>query len=491
MMNTLLKLLLVLIWCLPCKAQPGVEIQVDSLLQLSSEKTGKLYEKVTDTQQEISKKLQNQQQRLLKKLKQKEEKIAGRLSRFDSVKALNFYENVSERYTAMERKISDSIKNVGSSAGKYIPRMDSLTMMLKFLNPLSENKEKLDHALQSVGEVKTELAKGEELKTFVGERENALKSLLSEYTHLPAGIARQIGKYSQEVYYYKEQLAAWKETLNDPEKIETASLKLLSRLPAFKQFMQQNSELAQLFGQPSGTATSQSLAGLQTRSSIQQLMQQQFGQAGINPQQLIQQKLTTAQAELSKLKENIAGLKSGEKGSGEMPDFKPNSQKTKPFFKRLEYGWNLQAAVANMMTGGSWGINDLGATIGYKFNDRFVAGIGLAYKFGLGSGWKHISFSHEGIGLRSYLDYKMSAPQKGIRVLFSNLWLSGGFEQNYFAAFKNIPELKTVAWQASGLVGISKKIKYKKHEMKTQVLWNFLSYKTQAPPVLFRIGYNL
>jgi hypothetical protein len=126
---------------------------------------------------------------------------------------------------------------------------------------------------------------------------------------------------------------------------------------------------------------------------------------------------------------------------------------------------------------------NIGLGVGYKLNDKSAVGAGIAYKLGMGT-IEHISFSHQGIGLRSYLDYKL---KKAICV-------TGGYEMNYNAAFKNIEQLRSYsAWQRSGLVGLSKKYsigKNKKGEMK--VLWDFLSY-SQMPrttPLIFRMGYS-
>jgi hypothetical protein len=104
---------------------------------------------------------------------------------------------------------------------------------------------------------------------------------------------------------------------------------------------------------------------------------------------------------------------------------------------------------------------------------------------GWGKNWDHIQITHQGIGLRSYIDWK----------IYRSFFISGGYEQNYRSEIGSISQLKNYsAWQSSGLVGISKKYSLKgkmKGEMK--LLWDFLSYN-QVPrttAVLFRIGYSL
>ncbi|WP_315822484.1 hypothetical protein [Paraflavitalea speifideaquila] len=191
--------------------------------------------------------------------------------------------------------------------------------------------------------------------------------------------------------------------LNDPDKLLTKTLSLLNKLPAFQSFMQQHSELAGLFAVPAGYGSNQSLAGLQTRSQVQQLMQNQLSAAGPNAQQLLQQNLQAAQAQLNALKDKINKL--GADGADmDMPDFKPNNQKTKSFWKRLEYGTNLQTQKSSNFFPTT---SDLGLSVGYKLSDKSIIGIGGSYKVGWGKDIRHIAISSQGAGLRSFLDVKL------------------------------------------------------------------------------------
>ena len=166
----------------------------------------------------------------------------------------------------------------------------------------------------------------------------------------------------------------------------------------------------------------------------------------------------------------------------DMPDFKPNNERTKSFFKRLEFGTNIQTQKAQYYFPAT---SDIGLSVGYKLNNKSIIGIGASYKLGLGSGWNHISFSHQGVGLRSFMEWKL----KG------SFYVSGGYEQNYRAAFNSVAQLKDLsAWQQSALLGVSKKYKIsKKFKGNMQLLYDFL-HTQQVPrtqPVLFRLGYNL
>ena len=105
---------------------------------------------------------------------------------------------------------------------------------------------------------------------------------------------------------------------------------------------------------------------------------------------------------------------------------------------------------------------------------------------GWGKGWNNIKITHQGVGLKSYIDWKI----KG------SFWISGGYEQNFKAEIKSIGQLKDLsAWQQSGLIGVSKVVSVKSKllkKTKVQLLWDFLSYQ-QVPatqPILFRLGYT-
>jgi len=168
-------------------------------------------------------------------------------------------------------------------------------------------------------------------------------------------------------------------------------------------------------------------------------------------------------------------------GQADENNFTPNSQRVKSFWKRIDYGADLQFGKS---------VNYLPATsnitlkLGYKLDDRKTAGIGVAYIMGMGSGWKDISITHQGIGLKSYIKWNW---KKGFA-------LQGEAGWNYMAQFKNITELKNNdAWQKAGLIGISKDLKFiKKVKTNIQFMFDFF-YKTHIPytqPTVFRFGYG-
>ena len=115
-----------------------------------------------------------------------------------------------------------------------------------------------------------------------------------------------------------------------------------------------------------------------------------------------------------------------------MPDFKPNEMKSKTFKQRL---FLVQIFNFGKATNFLPGTADIGFQIAYKLNSKSNLGLGTGYKLGLGSGINNIKLSFAGIGLRSFVDWKL----KG------NFFANGGFEYNYNATFRSFRDLPSVS----------------------------------------------
>jgi hypothetical protein len=432
----------------------------------------------------VSKKLDSKTEKTLTSLEKQDQKIYRKLLKKDSTKAKAFLAGSKQKFQSLEQKLKSA-----TIPSHYNAYLDTLKTSLKFLqgspqliSKLKDTKE-LSAALDKVKALEENFAKAENLRTFLKERKTYLRDQLKTL-----GFAKELKKLNKQAYYYAAQISEYKEVLKDKKKLERKALELLSKSKPFQDFMRRNSQLASLFRMPGGDDGSNvaSLAGLQTRASVQAGITERFGQ-GAAVTQALQQNVQSAQGELSALKAKAQSYSSGSFGNAsgdmDMPEgFKPNDQKTKPFLKRLEVGTNIQSQKARYMFPVT---SDLGLSLGYKLNDKSSVGVGASYKLGLGTGFNNIRLSHQGAGLRSFIDYKL----KG------SLFISGGYEQNYRSLISSVEQLKDYSnWQTSGLIGVSKKYKVsKKLKGNMQLLWDFMSYqqipKTQA--ILFRIGYSL
>lgn len=373
---------------------------------------------------------------------------------------------------------------------EYIPGLDSLQTMLKFLSQPNSNisgisstkLQQLQSVSNQVQELQGRLQQANEIQDFIRERESQLKSSLEN-----KGLGKELLGINKQVYYYQEQLATYKELLHDRKKLEEKVFASVRNLLAFQNFWQKHSYLAQLFRIPDNSATTSTepIPGLQTRAGMQTLLRERFGQAFTAPQASggggsgFEQQLQQAQTKLSSLKDKLNQLGGGN-SDRTMPQFKPNNQKTKYFFKRLEYGVNFQSQQGTSLLPA---ITDIAVTLGYKANDKQTLGIGASYKLGWGHGFNHIRLSSEGVGLRSYADMKL----KG------SIWAMGGFECNYFNHFNSLNEIKNLdIWQKSALAGLEKKYKVGKRNGTLQVLYDFLASKQvlQGQALKFRVGYT-
>ena len=472
-------LLILLLNGLYSKAQEGTSA-VDRITSFPKRFLDKLNKKSAD----LEDKLVASSEKALQRLAKQEKKLKKKLTPKDSARAEQLFRNVEERYEQLQSKLQQPVK-LNGRAGQYLPHLDTLKTSLNFL---SQNNELLANSSEMTGKVKEALnsVKGLEgkfeqaadVKKYLRDRKQMLKEQLNRF-----GLTKELKKYNQQAYYYAEQINSYKAMLEDPSKLEQKALELVKKIPAFQEFFKKHSELASLFRLPDNYGSTASLAGLQTRSSVQNLIQERIASAGPNATAMLQQNVQAAQAQLSGLKDKLNELGGMGNSEGDLPDFKPNNQKTKSFLQRLEYGTNLQSQRSNNFFPTT---TDIGLSVGYKLNDKSVIGIGASYKVGWGQNIRNISVSSQGVGFRSFADYKI----KG------SFFASGGFEYNYQQPFSSVSIVRDLdSWQQSGLAGISKVVSLKSKmfkKTKIQLLWDFLSYsqRPQTQPLKFRVGYN-
>ena len=461
----------------------GLQAQADTASTSLSIST-KYLDQVSSKAGDLEQKLDRQSEKVLSKFLKAEQKLQRKLSRKDSAKAQQVFGSAGQQYAQLQDKLARADK-----LRQYIPSLDTLSSSLKFLqaNPqlmaiTREGPAKLKEAMAKVNGLQTQFQKAEEIKKFLRERKEYLKGQLNNL-----GLGKQLKQLNKQAYYYSAQVNEYKQLLKDHKKAEQKAIELLSRTQLFKDFMRNNSQLASLFrlpGSSAGNAGATSLAGLQTRAQVNNLVQQQLTAGGPNAQAQFSQHMQQAQAQLNQLKDKLSKLGNSGSSDLEMPEgFKPNQQKTKNFLQRIELGVNIQSQKSN----GYFPVtSDIGLSAGYKLNDKSVIGIGASYKMGWGENIRNIRITHQGIGLRSFIEWKL----KG------SFWLAGGYEMNYRSGFRRIAELRDRSgWQESGLLGVSKVVDLRSKilkKTKVQLMWDMLSYRQvpKANAVVFRIGYT-
>jgi hypothetical protein len=415
----------------------------------------------------------------LNKWGKKEKKLKRKLASRQNVDSiLGALRDSSGSFRLLAQLQSGLHRAPSAMVSQYIPGLDSLQTLTRFFTALGSGipgfpAKELESLRQLTGRftaLQQELRNAADVEKFLKERAQLLTATLQN-----SGLGRDVLTFKKELYYYQAQISEYKQLLNDPGKAAQKLLGLARTMPAFKEFMSRNSQLAQFFMIPGASGNVNLPPGLQSRTAIQ--AQLSTVGAGINPQQMLDQQVQAAEGELNKLKDQVN--KFGGMGNGDLPTFTPNTQRSKSFLKRFEYGISIQSQRPNALLPVT---SDIVLTAGYKMNDKSTIGLGIGYKLGWGKSFREICLSTQGISFRSFIDLKI----KG------NFWISGGYEKNYQQELIVVDQFHTRAWQESGLIGLTKKYRIGKKNGNLQLLWDFLSYSQMPPtrPLKFRLGYQ-
>jgi len=447
----------------------------------------------------------------LQHMSKEETRLRRKMARLDSTDTAGtrrsstlFSGDPQKQYSSLLQKLkSDTSTVMKVMHGQYFPYADSLQGILKFLqaNPqLSKfSPAAVQNTLAQLTQLQNKLQDAGEIQQFMRQRQSQIQQFLSQYTKLPAGLSGTYTNYNKQLYYYSEQVKAYKETLDDPDKMMQLAMTMLDKVPAFTSFIKRNSILSSALNLPGTYNPSSPVQGLATRDQVLAVLQNQMGKGpgganslpggsadgssgGVDVSSMAQQNMQSAQDQVDQLRAKLSSYGNSSGADVDIPNFKPNSQRTKSLLKRLEYGINIQTVHSTFFYPST---SDIALTIGYKLNDKNVIGIGASYKMGWGQDLSHISLSSQGMSLRSYVDINLK----------KSFYVSGGFEYNYQQPFRlaDWPALNN--WQPSGLIGLSKVVSLKTKMLKktkVQLLWDILSYQQvpKAPPFKFRIGYS-
>jgi len=421
--------------------------------------------------------------RFLKRMEKQEKKIKRKLAKADSASSEKLFADADKEYSKMRNILFGKETVNVNRAGEYLAFVDSLKMNLQFLTNTgysSTNAASIAKSLGSLNSVQDKLKYISVFQKYLKERRQLLRLELDKY-----GLGKYLKGLNKDVYYYSQKLNEYKSILNDPKKLELTAFRALQKIPKFKEFFEKNSYIASVFGIQNFTAYAGASSsaipdfpGLQSRNQVDRYAANAFngGAGGSGNSDPLQQGLGKLRNELDQLKNKSSSWDE----NAEMPDFKPNEMKSKSFLKRLEFGTNLQFGRPNALVPST---ADIAGQIAYKFHQNGSFGIGASYKLGYGN-LRRFSISHQGVGLRSFLDYKL----KG------QFYINGGFEYNYHHSFRTIEQLRDFsAWQSSALIGVSKKYKVsKKVKGSIIILYDFLYYQhsPRTQPLVFRLGYN-
>ena len=450
-------------------------------------------QRLSSQAQHLTTSLQQQSIRLLDRLQRKDDALQRAIQQKDSA-AVTTSRRIRQQYNTWRQKLTALDANAAPLKA-YIPRLDSMQTALRFLkiNNSSISTSQLNHIQglsTTLATLSGKLQQATALGSFLSSRQASLQQQLTQL-----GMAGKLTAYQQRLYYYKAQVAQYKNCLNDPDKLTSTLMALVRNQPAFQQYFQQHSYLSALFRLPANSGSlpaGKAAPGLQTRAQTAALAQARLGKkadistalarggqdniSGGNP---LAGSIQQAQQQMDEWKAKLAPY--GGSSSDPMADFQPNPQHNKTFLRRLQLGWDLQTQPSSYYIPA---ISTAGLSLGYKLSSKSIVGIGAGYIVGWGQPFHHIALSSQGASLRSFLNWKI----KG------SFWASGGLEMNYLNAFTGIGQLRSfAAWQSSALLGVMKQYKAGHRSADIQLLFDAL-YKEHVPqsqPLVFRVGYTL
>ncbi|NOT91982.1 hypothetical protein [Ferruginibacter sp.] len=464
------------------------EAQTDSVFQNLQQFPEKYFPKLDTKIDKYSNRITGKTEKTLTKLGRWENKIKSLLQKANPEAATRLFGEGKMTFTSLLKKLKEGQEVADGYRSQYNEYRDKLNTNLRYIE--TQKKELNAKLIQPVkttskklNELEDEIKNTEVIEQFIKQRKKQLIDESLKYL----GKNKYLTKINKEAYYYTETLRNYKEIFSDPVKFENLLAGLLKKIPSFNDFFNNNNGLSTLLqsgtgplAASSGNATNYSALGYQSNASIVQNLQQRNLSAP-NIQQLTQTNANALNSPLQELKNRFPNLNSTE----DMPDFKPNEMKSKTFKQRLEPGANLQFGKATNFLPGT---ADIALQMAYNLNSKSSVGLGTVYKLGLGSSINNIKLSFAGIGLRSFLDWKL----KG------NFFANGGFEYNYNTTFKSIRDLPSInssaisLWKPAALLGINKKYNAGKMKGNMMVLYDFLAKQKlpQTQSIVFRIGYN-
>jgi hypothetical protein len=246
----------------------------------------------------------------IKAFQKREARLKKKLQSIDSAKAKELFNNSEQFYNKLQNKVNNT-QNKVSKISHYIPGLDSLQTMTKLfqkinggISGLSPDKlVQMNQLNGSINGVEGSMESATDISHALNQRQQQLAAALQPY-----GLGKDLLGMNKQVYYYQQQLNEYKSMLQDENKLEQKALSAVRELPAFQDFMSKNSFISQLFpsASVSGACSAQALvsAGMQTRTAVQQQLQQQMGSlmfagGGSGGTQMLQQGLQSAQQQTS------------------------------------------------------------------------------------------------------------------------------------------------------------------------------------------------
>ena len=458
-----------------------LKIQAQSDSSLLNDKISSRYIKTLDKKlNKYYSRLYHKSIRTLEHLSDYENRLHSILLKSNPELAKKLFSSDQETFASLLLKIrskADFGKNLNLDFNEF---EDKLKTNLQFLASEKVNQNlKVPKSIldgkETLSKVDYEIENGNKIRELIKVR----RKQLIEHTE-DLLVKKYLCEINKEAFYYNSTLKNYQDLFSDENKVEKLAFDVLKKSKLFNEFFKQNSQLASLFRVPSNFG-SVSTVGYQTRLSVNEILQERVLAGGMNANNQISQNISLAQSKVKDIKEKL--LKWGGNSDVDIPNFKPNNQKTKTFLQRIEVGIDVQSQKINSV---SSKINDIGISIGYLINDKITVGVGSSYKMTLGA-FQHLKLSNQGVSLRSFMDL----------IVKKQFFISGGIELNHLSEFQSMSQFRfNKFWVYSGLLGLEKQTVFSTKFLKgtnVKLLYDFLAktHNPSTPSFVFRVGYKI
>lgn len=353
------------------------------------------------------------QQRLLRKLARKEKRLTNHKAN----------DSLDQKDSAVMD--FDSIAKVEEAPKSYRKKdktLDSLKGVAKYINEQSGKasgtveKAGVDIPGAQINDLQAKVQKQQYTDRLI---QNRIKQLQSQYPN-----AKELNGIRKEAIYAQGKMKAWREVADEPDAAEEKALEYLKGIEGMDKYFNEGKISA--FGGLGNNASEADLRrmGIQTKSSVQEGLQNQFGQdlSGIQGQmseqvQQFQEQFNTgvvgkakeANNKIKETKQDIGNAKSTVNETKQSvksikePELKLNPEKSKPFWHRFEPRYNFRVIPA-ATDGKSPAMLETGAGVVYRQTPHFRIGTGINATAGLGKDWRNIRFTGDHIGIRAFAE---------------------------------------------------------------------------------------
>ncbi|MBW8684774.1 hypothetical protein [Chitinophaga rhizophila] len=362
----------------------------------------------------------------------------------------------------------DQLSTATQLPARYFGYLDTLQGTIKYIvQQTNSTSQSYTQAKAAITSMQREVSVTEQTTAIIEAGNRELAAVLQ-----PLGsFAKELSLLQIDLGNYLRQIETYKTLLADPKKIEQKVITLLQHNKLFQSFMSHNSLYAGLLGLPQNYNVTRTLEDLQTRTIVDPLLQTRIG----TDPSLAGSRMDMARSQFEDYKSRYAERQHADKAASD----NDHQMKQMNRHNRLQTGANISFQKANMYFPAT---AEITAQLGYRFHKKGVTGIAINYLLGMGNGWEYITISHQGIGIRSFLDWQI----KG------NIYVTGGAGINRLSPFHRLRELYD--WkgnQLSALAGVKKKVQLKGNKSAvTSIEYDFLAARTLSRPLRICFGYN-